>query len=120
MRVVLIEDDPSVAKLMVQILEKAGHIVTWAPDAVTGIETVTRDLPDLVLSDIRMATHFNGFGIVTLLKRDIRTQHIPVVAVTGFAVPGEDKQYTDLGFAGVIPKPFDVASFAAAIEAFKP
>jgi two-component system cell cycle response regulator DivK len=117
-RIVLIEDEAAVANLIIGLLKAKGHTVTWSSETVAGLEAVSRERPDLVLSDIRMATNYNGFGIVTMLKRDPRTAHIPVVAVTGFAVAEDEARYQQMGFAGVIPKPLDVQGFATRVAEF--
>jgi CheY-like chemotaxis protein len=118
MRIVLIEDDPDVQGLMVTLLQRKGHTVYAESESVDGIQTVLREQPDIVLTDIRMAQQYNGIGIAAMLKRDPRTDHIPVVAVTGYATDDDTARYQEMGFAGVIPKPFEVGEFVKRVEGF--
>lgn len=112
MKIVLIEDEADIARVMVALLEREGHAVTWKSGTVSGVQAVVREVPDLVLTDIRLAKQHNGIGVAAILKRDPRTDHIPVVAVTGYATIEDTARYREMGFAGVIPKPFDAQTFA--------
>ncbi len=78
-----------------------------AAEAKDGREVLDRAVelsPDLILMDMSMP-HVDGWEATRLLKADVRTQHIPVVAVTGHALPGHADRAREVGCDVVIVKP---------------
>jgi twitching motility two-component system response regulator PilH len=80
-RILLIEDSPTEAAVMVQLLERNGHQVTTSGNAEDGIASCKRDKPDLVLMDI-ILPGMNGFQATRALTRDADTSHIPVLIIS--------------------------------------
>ena len=80
-RILLIEDSPTEAAVMAQLLERNGHEVTTSGSAEDGIATCRRDKPDLVLMDV-VRPGMNGFQATRALSRDADTSHIPVLIVS--------------------------------------
>ena len=80
-RILLIEDSPTEAAVMTQLLERNGHHVTTSGSAEDGIATCRRDKPDLVLMDV-VLPGMNGFQATRALSRDAETSHIPVLIVS--------------------------------------
>lgn len=79
--IVIVDDSPTDVQIFTRILEKAGHKVSSASDAETGIALIKRERPDLVLMDIIMPGS-NGFQATRTLSRDTDTASIPVIIVT--------------------------------------
>jgi twitching motility two-component system response regulator PilH len=80
-RILLIEDSPTEAAVMSQLLERNGHQVTTSANAEDGIAAARRDKPDLVLMDV-VLPGMNGFQATRALSRDADTSHIPVLIVS--------------------------------------
>ncbi len=80
-RILLIEDSPTEAAVMTQLLERNGHQVTTSASAEDGIASCKRDKPDLVLMDV-VLPGMNGFQATRALTRDADTSHIPVLIVS--------------------------------------
>ena len=80
-RILLIEDSPTEAAVLSQLLERNGHQVTTSGNAEDGIATARRDKPDLVLMDV-VLPGMNGFQATRALSRDADTSHIPVLIVS--------------------------------------
>lgn len=80
-RILLIEDSPTEAAVMAQLLERNGHQVTTSANAEDGIACCKRDKPDLVLMDI-ILPGMNGFQATRALTRDAETRHIPVLIIS--------------------------------------
>ena len=80
-RILLIEDSPTEAAVMSQLLERNGHQVTTSGNAEDGIASCKRDKPDLVLMDI-ILPGMNGFQATRALTRDADTSHIPVLIIS--------------------------------------
>ena len=77
-RILLIEDSPTEAAVMAQLLERNGHKVTTSGSAEDGIASCKRDKPDLVLMDV-VLPGMNGFQATRALSRDAETSHRPRV-----------------------------------------
>ena len=80
-RILLIEDSPTEAAVMVQLLERNGHQVTTSGNAEDGIASCKRDKPDLVLMDV-VLPGMNGFQATRQITRHPETSSIPVVIVS--------------------------------------
>ncbi len=80
-RILVIEDSPTEAAVLTQLLERNGHQVTTSGSAEDGIASCKRDLPDLVLMDV-VLPGMNGFQATRALTRDAATSHIPVLIVS--------------------------------------
>ena len=80
-RILLIEDSPTEAAVMAQLLERNGHKVTTSGSAEDGIASCKRDKPDLVLMDV-VLPGMNGFQATRALSRDAVTKAIPVLIVS--------------------------------------
>ena len=80
-RILLIEDSPTEAAVMSQLLERNGHQVTTSGSAEDGIASCKRDKPDLVLMDV-VLPGMNGFQATRALSRDEKTSNIPVLIVS--------------------------------------
>ena len=80
-RILLIEDSPTEAAVMVQLLERNGHTVSTSGSAEDGIANCRREKPDIVLMDV-ILPGMNGFQATRTLSRDAETSHIPVMIIS--------------------------------------
>jgi two-component system cell cycle response regulator DivK len=109
-RVLVVEDTPANMKLITLLLHKAGHEVLQARSADEAIVAVRTQQPDLVLMDIQLPG-MDGLTATRLLKQDEATRHIPVVALTAMAMPGDEQRILAAGCDGYIAKPIQYQSF---------
>jgi DNA-binding response OmpR family regulator len=105
-RVLVIDDDPVILQLLRVNFEIEGFEVVSAADGREGLERARRDDPDVVLSDIMMP-RLDGLQLVSELKVDPRTRHLPVILLTAKAQNAEVQQGLDLGADDYVTKPFD-------------
>jgi DNA-binding response OmpR family regulator len=80
-RILVIDDDPSMLALVKRELEKAGYGVLLAEDGIVGGRLALNASPDLVLVDVDMP-YLNGYELVKAMKADPATRHMPVVFLT--------------------------------------
>ena len=116
LRILVIEDSPVNMALTVAILENAGHAVLQADHAVEGIEIARREQPDLVLMDIQLPD-LDGLAATRMLKSDPRTAKLPVIALTAFAMKGDEDETRAAGCDGYVTKPIRYKEFLAEVEA---
>jgi two-component system cell cycle response regulator DivK len=103
-RILIVEDNPQNMKLAVLVLEHAGHEILQARDALTGIGLARTHRPELVLMDIQLPG-MDGLKATRTLKKDANTAHIKVLALTAFAMKGDEKKMLEAGCDGYISKP---------------
>ncbi len=82
-RVLFIEDDPTVAQMYKLKLELDGYGVTMAKDGEEGLQSATADPPDIIFLDIRLPK-MDGFAVLESLRGNERTRHIPVVILSNY------------------------------------
>ncbi len=111
----IIEDDPSMQKALVRMLEPEGYILRMAKDA-SELTSLLDDNPvDLILLDVGLPW-INGFEIAEMLKqhRDLKT--IPLVFVSGSASDEDVKKAFQLGADDFLKKPFDVEKLKKTVK----
>jgi two-component system cell cycle response regulator DivK len=113
--VLVVEDNPKNMKLAVLLLEKAGYQALQAEDATDGMRLAREQRPDLILMDIQLPG-MSGLEATRLVKADPATRAIPVIALTAFAMKGDETTMQAAGCDGYLAKPFRHAEFIAAIE----
>ncbi|HYT12824.1 MAG TPA: response regulator [Candidatus Nitrosopolaris sp.] len=91
-RVLFVEDDPSVAQMYKLKLELDGYEVDVAPDGEKALELARRDLPDIIFLDIRLP-RLDGFGVLEALRKDAKTERLPVVILSNYS----EKQLIERG-----------------------
>jgi two-component system cell cycle response regulator DivK len=115
-RVLVVEDSPANMMLVLTLLESAGHTLLQADRAVLGIEIAQREPLDLILMDVQMPG-MDGVEAMRILKSDERTNKIPVIALTAFAMKGDRERLLAAGFDSYIEKPIDYLEFLAQVAA---
>lgn len=116
LRILVIEDSPVNMALTVAILENAGHAILQADHATLGLEMARREQPDLVLMDIQLPD-IDGLNATRLLKADPQTAHVPVIALTAFAMKGDEDDTRAAGCDGYVTKPIRYKEFLAEMDA---
>jgi len=115
LRILVIEDSPVNMALTTAILEHAGHFILQAETATDGIEIARREQPDLVLMDLQLPD-IDGLAATRILKVDPRTSGTRVIALTAFAMKGDEDETRAAGCDGYVTKPMRYKEFLAAVE----
>ncbi len=118
-RVLVIEDNEQNMYLITFMLERAGHRVVQAQDGLEGIALAESENPALILLDIQLP-EMDGYAVAGELKRNPSTAHVPIVAVTSYAMVGDRERALDAGCSGYIEKPIDPDTFVGEVEGFLP
>jgi len=109
-RILLVEDNPINRRLAQFILKSHGYVVYEATTGQEALELARTYLPDLILMDLQLPG-LDGFTATKILKEDVSTRHIPVVALTAYAMKGDEERAQEAGCEGYIPKPIDTKQF---------
>lgn len=105
-RILVVEDNPVNLKLACVVLEAAGYTVLKAADADCALDVLTEAVPDLILMDLALPGT-DGLTLTRYLKDNHDTKGICIVALTAFAMKGDEKKALDAGCDGYITKPID-------------
>jgi CheY-like chemotaxis protein len=109
-RVLIIDDDPGIIKVVQFRLVKMGYEVLTAVDGKEGLQKVMEKKPDLVLVDFSMP-FLKGDDVCKHIKAEKTTRHIPVILMTGSVPQIQEKQLYEMGFDDMIIKPFEPEKF---------
>jgi CheY-like chemotaxis protein len=104
--ILIVDDNPTNLKLAADVLECEGHTVARARDAEEAQQVLKHTQPDLILMDIQMPG-MDGLTLTRLLKANPSYQHIPVVALTAFAMKGDEDKAREAGCHSYITKPIE-------------
>ena len=115
--ILIVDDNPTNLKLATQVLEIEGYQVDGATDAEQAQELLKRSTPDLILMDIALPG-MDGLTLTRKLKADERLKHVPVVAITAFAMKGDEQKALDAGCNGYITKPIDTRKLPQQVAAY--
>ncbi len=116
-RVLVVDDNPANLKLACHVLESAGYAVDRAVDAEQAQEILQQVTPDLILMDIALPG-MDGLTLTRKLRADERLKHVTVVALTAFAMKGDDQKAFAAGCDGYITKPIDTRRLPQQVAEF--
>jgi CheY-like chemotaxis protein len=108
--VLIVEDNDLNMKLVRSMLQLGPYQVLEAGDAETGIQIAREHLPDLILMDIQLPG-MDGLQATRIIRKDPILSNIPVVALTSYAMQGDEQKATTAGCTGHIAKPIDTRRF---------
>ncbi|HTT79487.1 MAG TPA: response regulator [Stellaceae bacterium] len=117
--VLIVEDNDLNMKLFNDLLEAHGYATLQTKDGVEALRLARQHRPDLILMDIQLP-EISGLEVTKWLKEDDTLRAIPVIAVTAFAMKGDEEKIRDGGCEAYIAKPISVASFLRTVERFLP
>ena len=112
--IVVVDDDPAIARLLERILLANGYKVLAAPNGCDALRLIQQALPDVILSDVRMP-EVDGFDLCRAVKQDPRIRLTPVVLMTGLAARQDRIQAIDCGADDFLSKPFDEQELIARV-----
>ncbi len=115
--ILIVEDNELNMKLFNDLLQAHGYNTLQAKDGRVVVELTRKNRPDLILMDIQLP-EISGLEITKMLKADDDLRSIPVVAITAFAMKGDEQKIRNGGCDGYIAKPISVASFLQTVSRF--
>ena len=116
MRILVVDDDPTVRRLLELQLDVEGHQVTTAADGRAALDSVEREAPDLLVLDVMMP-ELSGWDVLERLRADDRYSRLPVVLVTARDLPDDRQRARELAALAVLAKPHDVQQLLNLVDA---
>ncbi|HEX6280578.1 MAG TPA: PAS domain S-box protein [Pyrinomonadaceae bacterium] len=108
MRVLVVDDDPDALELMHMFLKIEGADVVKAKSAKEALELLSAYSYDLLISDLGMP-EMDGFELIRSIRTSTPPEHLPAIALTGFASEGDKTRLRSAGFQAHLPKPIEFA-----------
>ena len=116
-KVLIVEDNELNMKLFHDLLDAHGYETRQTREGLKAIAIAKKYKPDLILMDIQLPK-VSGLEVTKWIKDDDDIKDIPVIAVTAFAMKGDEKRIREGGCQGYISKPISITSFLATIRKF--
>jgi CheY-like chemotaxis protein len=114
-KVLIAEDNAVNRELLRELLELRGYSVLEACDGQEALEMVERTQPEILLLDIGMPT-LDGFAVIRRIRENPRLATLPVVAVTAYAMQGDQERILSSGFDGYLSKPVNASSLTQELD----
>ena len=118
-RILLVDDEPSIVKMVGKRLEIEGFEVVVAVDGQEGLAKARAENPALIVLDL-MLPKLNGYEVCTMLKQDPRYQKIPIVLFTAKTQEKDEKLGMECGANGYVRKPFRAQELLEKIRSLLP
>lgn len=115
--VLIVEDNELNMKLFNDLVETRGHKIVQTRSGMEAVELARQHRPDLILMDIQLPG-VSGLEVTQWLKDDDELRSIPVVAITAFAMKGDEEKILQGGCEAYLSKPISVARFFDTIDHF--
>ncbi|OLC05015.1 MAG: hypothetical protein AUH78_15445 [Gemmatimonadetes bacterium 13_1_40CM_4_69_8] len=115
-KVLLVDDEDSLRKVMKELLERDGYLVTEARDGVQALDQVDRVGPDIIVLDLNLPG-LDGYGVLSHLRSRPATATIPVIVLTAKGDEDNEVRVFELGADDFLSKPFRARALSARLEA---
>jgi two-component system, cell cycle response regulator len=115
--ILVIEDNALNMKLVRSLLTLRGYQVLEVGDAERGVELALSHIPDLILMDIQLPG-MDGLEATRIIKSQEKTKAIPIVALTSYAMPGDETKAKEAGCSGYITKPINTRAFVETVKKY--
>ncbi len=116
-RILIVEDNDLNMKLFNDLLVAHGYDTLQTRSGIEALALAQEERPDLILMDIQLP-EISGLELTRLIKTDEHLRTIPIIAVTAFAMKGDEEKIRGGGCEAYIAKPISVTSFLRTVERF--
>ena len=115
--ILIVDDNAANLKLAKVVLAQEGYDIQAAGNAEEAMILIQKNKPRLILMDLQLPG-MDGLTLTDLLKRDPRTRDIVIVALTAYAMKGDEERIKAAGCDGYIPKPIDTLAFPSQVAEY--
>jgi CheY-like chemotaxis protein len=114
-RVLVIDDDPDLGRVVRRVLELEGYDVVLSDDGLRGLAAAQRQRPDVIVLDLMMPV-MDGYQVLEQLQNDPRTRDIPVVVLSAVALDETRERVEAAGASAFLTKPFEPDQLSRALS----
>lgn len=116
-RILVVEDQEDNRRIVRDLLTSVGYEIIEALDGEEGVQSAETHVPDLILMDIQLPV-IDGYEATRRIKANPALNHIPIIAVTSYALSGDDVKAFEAGCDSYVTKPFSPRALLAKIREF--
>ena len=103
-KILIVEDNPQNMRLIEMTLRAKGYILLKAADGEEALDMATGERPDLIIMDIQLPK-MNGLEVTRRLRQMPEFSHIPIIAITAYAMKGDKEKFIEAGCDAYLSKP---------------
>jgi two-component system cell cycle response regulator DivK len=118
-RILIVEDQEDNRAILRDLLSQAGYDLIEAADGGQGVDLAQKERPDLILMDIQLPV-IDGYEATRRIKADAQLKAIPIIAVTSYALSGDEAKARAAGCDGYVTKPFSPRQLLAKVREYMP
>jgi len=115
--ILVVDDNPANAALLAFLLQKHGYDIRTAADANEALEILSEFSPRLIMMDLQLPG-MDGLALTRRLKADPKTRGILIIALTAYAMKGDDERARAAGCDGYVSKPIDTRALPGVVAEF--
>jgi two-component system, cell cycle response regulator DivK len=116
-RILVVEDQPDNRQIIRDMLADTGYEIAEAENGEEALAAIAKQRPDLIWMDIQLPV-MDGYAATRRIKTDPALKSIPVIAVTSYALSGEEKKAREAGCDDYVPKPYSPRQLLAKIRQY--
>ncbi len=116
-KILIIEDNDLNLKLFRDLLEANGYETVETKEGLNALDLTKRERPDLILMDIQLP-EISGLDVTRKIKGEPEVAHIPIIAVTAFAMKDDEEKILRAGCEAYISKPISITNFLETVKQF--
>ena len=105
-KILIVDDNPSHMRLIEMVLRAKGYTLLQATDGDEALDVALRELPDLIIMDIQLPK-MSGLEVTKKLRETPAFSHIPIIALTAYAMKGDKERFIDGGCDAYLSKPIN-------------
>lgn len=113
--IMYIEDNGSMLELVIRMLQSKGYTVVAETNGYSGLTSIRKQQPDLILLDINMPG-MSGYEVLAEIRKDSEIAHLPVIALTANGLQGSREECLNAGFDEYIAKPITRQELTSLVE----
>jgi two-component system, cell cycle response regulator DivK len=116
-RILVVEDQPDNRKIIRDVFAPTGYEIIEAENGEEALAAIAKTRPDLILMDIQLPI-MDGYTATRRIKANPALKSIPIIAVTSYALSGEEKKAREAGCDDYIPKPYSPRELLAKVRQY--
>lgn len=116
-KILIVEDNELNAKLFCDLLGANGYETVETNEGIEAVGLARNTMPDLIIMDIQLP-EISGLDITRKIKADPDMKHIPIIAVTAFAMKDDEEQILQAGCEAYLSKPIAIDQFLSTVRRF--
>ena len=118
-RILVVDDQPDNRQIIRDMLAPTDYEITEAENGELALAAIAKQRPDLILMDIQLPI-MDGYTATSRIKSDPKLRSIPIIAVTSYALSGEERKARAVGCDDCVPKPFSPRQLLPKIRQYMP